>query len=134
MPTKEYDLEFKGSVTPTATSFLKPSPLVMDFNTKIELDETDAANLENLKKAFQTEMATRIKEQLKHLNQWLAEKDKIVGDLVKQYQNLKKTLPFPNSQQEAKIYEQTMKQMEPLAEQVKTLVEDYTKIVQDWGN
>jgi chromosome segregation ATPase len=133
MAIKDYDVEYEGSVTPTGTTFLKSQPLVMNFKTQIKLDETDAANLANVQKAFQSEMGTRLKAQLSHLNQWLTEKNKIVSDLVKKYEALKKANPFPSTPQEAKAYEQAMKEMETLAKQTQTLTDDYTKIVQDWA-
>lgn len=133
MAKKEYDLEYKGSVTPTSTTFLKPQALVMDFSTKIQLDESDAANLTNLRKAFQSEMDSQLKIQIRHLNQWLAEKDEIVNGLVKQYEALRKSAPFPSTPQEATAYEQAMKEMAPLARQVQTLTDDFTRIVQDWA-
>ena len=88
MPKKEYDLEYKGSVTPTATTFLKPQPFTMDFSAKIELDETDGANLANLQKAFKSEMDSQIKNSLSNLNKWLKEKDQLVSDLVKKHDAL----------------------------------------------
>jgi predicted RNase H-like nuclease (RuvC/YqgF family) len=133
MAIKDFDVEFSGSVTPTATSFLKSPAIVMDFKTQIKLDETDGANLANVQKAFQSEMATRLKAQLGHLNTWLTEKNKIVSDLVKKYEALKKSTPFPSTPQEAKGYEAAMKEMEGLAKQVDELKDDYTKIVQDWA-
>ena len=133
MPKKEYDLEYKGSVTPTATTFLKPQPFTMDFSAKIELDETDGANLANLQKAFKSEMDSQIKNSLSNLNKWLKEKDQLVSDLVKKHDALKKSIPFPSTPQQATAYTQQMKALEPLATEIKTLEADFTQIVGDWA-
>jgi chromosome segregation ATPase len=132
MPTKPYPITFKGSVTPTATKFLKAEPLVMDFSGTIDLDETDASHLSNLQKAFQSEMESRLKAQLGHLNTWLAEKDKTIDSMVKRFEALKKE-GFPQSPQAAATRAQTIKELAVLGTQINQFPEDYKKIVQDWA-
>src|SRR6266702_2356928 len=100
MAIKAYPITYKGSVTPVATKFLKSEALVMDFAGTIDLDETDAANLGNLQKAFQSEMETRIKSQLSALNKWLAEKDTTIASMVSRFDALKKS-GFPDTPQSA---------------------------------
>jgi DNA repair exonuclease SbcCD ATPase subunit len=127
-----YPIYYRGSVTPTATKFLKSEPLAMDFDGTIDLDATDAANLANLQKAFQSEMESRIKAQLGFLNQWLTEKDKHIDELVKKYEALQKA-GFPTTPQLANARAQAIKEMEALGKEIKTLPEEFTKIVQDWA-
>ena len=129
---KAYPITFKGSVTPVATKFLKSDPLVMDFAGTIDLDPTDAAQLANVQKAFQSEMESRLKAQLSHLNQWLAEKDKTIDSMVKRFEVLKKD-GFPGTQQAAAARAQTIKELGTLGVQISVFPDEYKKIVQDWA-
>lgn len=127
-----FEVTFKGTVTPTATKFLKSGPLVMDFTGDIELDETDAAQLENVQKAFQSEMANQLKEQVKHLNQWLNEKDQLITNLKLKFDNLQKE-GIPATQGAALARQKKIEEMEKLAENIKTLETDWKQIVEDWA-
>ena len=128
----KYPITFKGSVTPVATKFLKADPLVMDFPGDIELDATDASKLASIQKLFQSEMETRLKAQLSHLNKWLAEKDKTIDDMVKKYDALKK-VGFPATPQAAAAHAQSIKDLDALGKQIKEFPDQYKQIVQDWA-
>ena len=127
-----YPVYFRGSVTPTATKFLKSEALVMDFDGTIDLDATDASNLANLQKSFQSEMETRLKGQLGFLNQWLVEKDKHIDEMMKKYEAMQKA-GFPTTPQAATARAQAIKEMDELGKEIKSLPDEYTKIVQDWA-
>jgi predicted RNase H-like nuclease (RuvC/YqgF family) len=104
----------------------------MDFSGTIDLDATDASHLANVQKAFQHEMETRLKAQLSHLNTWLTEKDKLIDNMVKKYEVLKKD-GFPSTPQAANARAQTIKELAVLGIQIQQFPEDYKKIVQDWA-
>jgi prefoldin subunit 5 len=130
--TKAYPITFKGSATPVATKFLKSDPIVLDFAGTIDLDPTDAANLANVQKAFQSEMADRVKKHLGALNTFLQQKDKVIDDLVTKFETLKKD-GFPDTPQSATVRVQTLKEMATIGVQIKTFPEEYIQIVQDWA-
>ena len=129
---KSYPITFKGTVTPIATKFLKSDPIVMDFSGTIDLDATDAASLANVQKAFQSEMASRLKTAVGHLNTWLGEKDKLIDSMVKRFEALKKQ-GFPSTPQAATARAQTLKELGTLGAQITLFPEDYKTIVQDWA-
>jgi len=132
MPAKSYPIAFKGSVTPAATKFLKSDPIVMDFSGTIDLDETDASHLGNVQKAFQTDMAARLKTAVGHLNTWLAAKDKLIDDMVKRFEALKKE-GFPATPAAANQRGATLKELGTLGAQIQLYPDEYKQIVKDWA-
>jgi hypothetical protein len=130
--TEKYELTFKGSVTPKATKFLKSEPIEMDYTGTLDLDGTDAANLKTLQKEFQSTMEDRIKGQLDHLNKWLTEKDALVADMVKRYDDMKKG-GFPATPQEATQRAKTIEDLKQAALKIDSLKADYQSIVAQWA-
>jgi hypothetical protein len=130
--TKPYPITFKGSAKPVATKFLKSEPIVLDFAGTIDLDPTDAANLANVQKAFQSEMEARVKNHLAALDDFPQKKDKVIDELVTKYETLKKE-GFPDTPQSAAVRVQTLKEMATIGVQMKTFPEEYIRIVQGWA-
>ena len=130
--TKSYPITFKGSVTPAATKFLKSDPIVMDFSGAIDLDATDASLLTNVQKAFQSEMAARLKTAVGHLNTWLAEKDKVIDGMVKRFEALKNE-GFPATPAAANQRAATLKELGILGAQIQLFPNEYKQIVADWA-
>lgn len=123
---------YKGSVTPNATKFLKSEALSMDFDGVIQLDSGDAANFVSINKEFQSEMDKAIKGQLGALNKWLAEKDALIADMVKRFEDMKKG-GFPDGAQEAAQRGKTIKELAVIAIQLEEFPKEYKEIVTDWA-
>lgn len=132
MATQTFKVKYAGSVTPKKTRFLTSPPITMDFEGELDLDETDASKFKTIQKEFQKDMGNRLKTQVKHLNDWLNEKDKLIENMVKQYESIKK-FGFPSTGSEAKAYEAKNKALEAQAKATQSLQDDYVKIVNDWA-
>ena len=132
MPTTTHTVSFKGSVTPAKTKFLTPQAVKMDFSGELDLDTTDASKIKLIQKTFQQEMASRLKSQLAHLNQWLKDKDKMIAEMVAHHDAIKK-FGFPMTVSEAERRAAAVKAASDLAKKIENLERDYTKIVSDWA-
>ncbi len=130
--TKPFPITYKGSVTPKATKFLSSPALVMDFDGTIELDATDGANIKNVQKEFQSKMEAQIKGQLGALDKWLAEKDAVIADLMKRYEDLKKA-PFPSGPKPAQDRLKTLQDLKAIADKINDYTKDFQTIVSDWA-
>lgn len=129
---KKYTVKYVGSVTPKKTKFLTSSPIKMDFEGELELDETDGSKHAAIQKAFQSEMDKQIKNSLKNLDQWLGEKDKLIATMIKQHEAIKK-FGFPSTASEAKAIATKNAAVLKIAEDIENFPKDYEKIVKDWA-
>lgn len=132
MATTKYTLKYTGSVTPKKTKFLTSPAIPMDFQGDVDLDEVDGSKFKTIQKAFQSEMSSRLKKQLSHLDGWLKEKDQLIATMVKQHEAIKK-FGFPTTASEANALAAKNKALEALATQTQSLKDDYVKIVNDWA-
>lgn len=132
MATTTHTLKFVGSVKPKKTKFLTSSAIKMDFDGQVDLDEVDTSKIKAIQKAFQSEMSSRLKAQLSHLDGWLKEKDQLIATMVKKHEDIKK-FGFPSTGSEASAMAAKNKALEALAKETQGLEKDYIQIVKDWA-
>lgn len=132
MATTTHTVKFAGSVTPKKTKFLTSSAFKMDFEGTLDLDEVDASKIKAIQKAFQSEMSSRIKAQLSHLDGWLKQKDQLIATMVKKHEDIKK-FGFPSTGSEASAMAAKNKALEALAKEIQGLEKDYKEIVEAWA-
>ncbi|MDR3515363.1 MAG: hypothetical protein P4M00_06070 [Azospirillaceae bacterium] len=131
MPNDIIAVTYSESVTPTSTTFLTSKPLVLVCQCEIELADSDKANAEAVRKEFQKAMAAQIKTQVKHLNEWLQEKDATIATMKSRYDALMKT--FPPTEQQAKTYDKDVKELMGLAAKIENFPGEYVQIVEGWA-
>lgn len=124
-------LEYKGSVTPKATSFLKPHAIDMHVEVEYDVPASDAAHAGLLQKEFQKAMQDGVERQLAGLNQWLKERDTILEKLVKGIEALRGS--FPADQAQAHAFSQQAEVLRQMADKAQSLEKDYLELVNDWA-
>jgi uncharacterized protein YhaN len=132
MATTTITVTYADAVTPKKTTFLEAKALDLKFESDIELEGSDGTISKTIENEFAKEMKSRVKEQLKHLDTWLSEKDKLISEMMETYKTLEK-MKFPETPAEAKSYVEGIKTMRKIAEKVDELTKDYAQIVDDWA-
>ena len=130
--TEPLVVTYTGSVTPKKTAFLESAEIAMDFTATIDLEGSDIANAKTVQKEFQSAMKRQLETQLAALNTWLAEKDKMLATLMKEFDALKKG-GFPKTEQEAKARAALIKSLEPTLLKVNKLETEWREIVTAWA-
>jgi hypothetical protein len=109
-------LEFKGTVTPKATSFLTPQKFDVGYEADYDADPSDAAHAKTLQKEFQSAMADAVKKQATELNNWLVQKNALIAELVKGVEALKGK--FPEDVGQANAFGQRAAELARVAKQI----------------
>lgn len=130
--TETVTVSYKGSVTPRKTSFLEAKPITMDFDATVELEGSDIANAAALQKAFQSAMKGQLDTQLAALDKWLAEKDKVLADAMKEFEQLRKD-GFPANVQEANSRAALCRRLSQTLVKAGQLEDEFKGIVKDWA-
>ena len=128
---KTIDFKYAGAVTPKATTFLSSSALDMSFASTYDVEESDAAQAATLQKEFKSAMESAIKNQLSHLNKWLAEKDALIVAMMAKHKTMKGG--FPNDAASAADYKKKVDEMSVIARQIQDFPKDYAAIVTAWA-
>jgi methyl-accepting chemotaxis protein len=76
---------YNKTIKPIKGKYLTIDSQTIDFHGEIELDAIDTALTEKIKSTFETLMKERIDSQLKYLNQWISERDKVLGKLLEEH-------------------------------------------------
>ena len=132
MATKIYTVKFVGTVAPKKTKYLVSPKFDLDVSGTLDLDETDGSKFKPIQKELTNLMNKHLKTQLGHLDGWLKDKNKIVEEMVTKHEAIKK-FGFPSTVSDANALAAKNKALVTLAEQTKSLKDDYTKIVNDWA-
>lgn len=131
MAMKTYHFSYKGTVTPTHTTFLTAQPLTMDFDGDLDLDETDASHFKTIDSEFQKTMKNLIANQLGFLNGWLKEKQALLEGVKSGFEKWQKEAPT-----DAQAIQQRQKKLDELkleAEKIPKLEKDYKFLVENWA-
>jgi len=129
--TESVMVSYEGTVKPKKTTFLESEPIKMDFLATIELADSDIANAKNVQKEFQSAMKSQLDTQVNALNTWLAEKDKMIAGMMKDYDAFLKA-GLPVSESDANKRSDQLRDLK-MDEKVEALKAEWQSMVTDWA-